>query len=137
MNELLKGKKLEDQSEEVKANLTILLDKMNKFRKAFGRPMTVTSGLRDKADMIRIYKIKGVTDLSKIPMKSKHISGQACDIADPDLHVQKFILDNIPLIEELGLYFEDFHSTIGKSTEGAWVHFQIIPPGSGRRFFIP
>ena len=131
MKEILKDKKLEDQSPEVQASLLILLEKVNKVRQAYGKPMTITSGLRTKEDQIRVYAQKGITDLSKIPMGSKHISGQAVDISDPKGEFKDWIMENISLFEELGIYMEAFEYTKN------WVHMQIIAPKSGSRFFKP
>lgn len=136
MEELLNHKyKLEDQSEEIQANLAVLLDKVNQVRSLYGKPMTVSSGLRTIEDHLRIYAAKGITDQSKIPMKSHHLYGEACDISDPKQELQKWCLANIDKLEEIGLWMEDFHATEN------WVHFQIIPYGSfikGKsRFFKP
>ena len=127
-SEILKGKNCPPELEE---NLTELLVKINKVRDGFGRSMTVTSGLRDKADQLRIYKAKGITDESKIPMSSKHFFCQAVDISDPNQELQKWIKENISLVEKIGLWFEDFKTTTN------WVHAQIVPPKSGNRFFKP
>lgn len=116
---------------EIDANLATLLERMNKVRTAYNKPMTVTSGLRSKADQIRIYNQKGITDLKKIPLASKHLIGAACDISDPKGVLAKWVQENMPLMEEIGLWFEDFKST------PTWVHFQIQPPKSGARIFKP
>lgn len=116
---------------ELEANLLELLIRINKVRDAYGHPMTVTSGFRSMEDHLRIYKNKGITDPKKIPMKSKHLYCQAVDIYDPNKKLQKWIKENIKLIEEIGLWMEDFNDTPN------WVHFQIIPPASGNRFFKP
>ena len=104
------------------ANFEKLYFAMNEFRKAYGKPMTVTSGVRSENDQARINpKAKG----------SAHVRAAACDIADADKDVWGFCMDNIPLLEKLGLYLED------KSATPRWVHFQIYPPKSGRRVFLP
>ena len=131
IQELLKGKKLEDQPREVQDNLEELLERLNKLRLAYGKPITITSGLRDKEDMIRIYAAKGITDESKIPWGSKHCSGEAADLSDPNKEIQTFIKANLPLIEGIGFWMEDFASTPN------WAHCQIVPPKSGNRFFKP
>lgn len=136
MSELLKGAKLEDQTPEVQANLKILLEKMNKVRAAWAKPMTVTSGLRTMEDHLRIYREiaakKGEKfDQSKVPMKSTHLFGQAVDIFDPKRELQAWVNANLKMMEDLGFWFEDFSATSN------WVHFQIVPPKSGKRFFMP
>lgn len=127
-SEILKGKIC---PEELEDNLTDLLVKINKIRDAYGEPMTVTSGLRSKKDQIRIYGEKGITDINKIPMKSKHFFCQAIDISDPERKLQKWVNENITLVEEIGLWMESFDSTPN------WCHFQTVAPKSGNRFFKP
>lgn len=108
-----------------------LLERIGRVRSAYGRPMTVTSGLRTMADHLRIYAQKGITDKTKIPMKSLHLKGAAVDISDPKQELQKWCKDNEALLEQVGLWMEAFSATPN------WCHFQILPPGSGRRWFNP
>lgn len=79
---------------EIDSNLAILLERVNKIRSEWGKPMTVTSGLRSMEDHLRIYADKGITDPSKIPMKSKHLVGAAVDISDPDLEITAWLKEN-------------------------------------------
>lgn len=111
---------------EIDDNLAILLDKMNQVRTAWGNPMIVTSGLRSQAQQDSLI----AAGISNAP-KSKHLTGQACDIADSDRSLTQWVKDNMDLMEQIGLWFEDFDHT------PTWVHFQIIAPGSGNRVFIP
>lgn len=131
MEELLKGVELESLPAEHQANLLKLLEKLNKLRAAYGKPLNVSSGYRSESDHLRIYKEKGITDKSKIPMKSRHLYGLACDFADPKQELQKWIKDNVKLMEEIGLWIEDFSAT------KTWTHCQSVPPASGKRFFMP
>lgn len=130
MDELLMHKyKLEDQSQEIQDNLATLLSRVNEIREAWGKPMAVTSGLRDMADHMRIYAAKGITDPAHIPMKSKHLFGQAVDVFDPDLELTQWLKDNPEHLEDAMLWCEEGNKN--------WVHFQILPPGSGNRWFLP
>jgi len=117
-------------TEEQAKNMPILLERINKVRAAWAKPMTVTSGLRSMADHLRIYKEMGITDQSKIPMASNHLKGAAVDISDPDGKLFDWVKANTKLMEEIGLWMEekDSHKR---------VHFQILPPKSGKRFFNP
>lgn len=117
-------------TEEQKNNLQILHERINKIRSAYGKPMIVTSGVRDVNDHIRIYREKGISD-DKIPMGSKHLKGQAVDIADSKKELADWCKNNQNLLEEFELWLEDLDSTVG------WVHFQTVPPKSGKRFFKP
>lgn len=131
MSEILKDKKLVDQSHIVQDNLEDLLERINKIRVAWGNPMIVTSGLRTREDQIKVYAAKGITDESKIPFGSAHIKGCAVDILDPEKKLQEWCKDNESILEEVGLWCEDFSATKN------WVHFQIYAPASGKRFFNP
>ena len=131
LQEILKTAKLEELSGAIQQNLTVLVDRVNKVRVKWGKPMTVTSGLRTMEDHLRIYKQKGITDPAKIPMKSRHLIGAAVDISDPKQELQKWCLENEKFLEEVQLWMEDFSATKN------WVHFQIFPPQSGKRWFLP
>jgi uncharacterized protein YcbK (DUF882 family) len=139
MDELLNKKyKLEDQSEDIKNNLNILFEKSNKLRNIYGKPMIVTSGLRTTDDHLRIYKEKaekaGIPfDESEVPMRSKHLYGQAVDIFDPNADLYNWCLSNEKILVEIGLWLEH--------RQGVWQHFQIVPFNSyksnGTIWFIP
>ena len=101
-------------------NCTILLSKINIIRYLYNKPMYVTSGYRPEAYNVKIGGSKS----------SAHIDCLAIDIKD-DGFIKNWIKKNIPLIERLGFYFEDFAYT------AEWVHFTIRKPNSGKRFFIP
>lgn len=131
--EITKG---QDVPEIYKKDLSILLERANKLRAAYNKPLTVTSGFRSWNDHVRIYKEKaqkrGVPFyIDQVPKKSKHLYCQAVDISDPNQELKKWVLANIKLMEEIGLWFEDFAYTKN------WVHIQIYPPASGNRFFMP
>lgn len=119
------------------ANEQDLLDKVNKVRTQWNKSMTVTSGIRTLADHLRIYAQKGITDQSKIPMKSKHLENMveaaAVDIADPGLAITQWLKANPDILEDADLYCEDGNAN--------WVHFQNKPFGSykpgGTRWFKP
>lgn len=63
--------------------------------------------------------------------KSKHITGCACDIYDPDGAIDDFLMDNNWLLKELGLFMEHPSATKG------WCHVQTVPPKSGKLIFYP
>lgn len=130
-NELIKGSVISDIPLDHQHNLEELRKRVNVIREAYGKPMTVTSGYRSMQDHLRIYSSKGITDRSKIPMQSKHLYGQAVDIGDADGKLKEWVKANVSKLEEAGLYCEDFAYT------KTWLHFQIVPPKSGKRFFVP
>lgn len=131
-DELLSGLAKESElTPELKNNLAELFAKINVIRTAYGKPMTVTSGYRSMKHHKEIYAAKGITDTSKIPMQSKHLYCQAVDIADGDGKLKAWLSNNVQLLENAGLWCEDFSCT------KQWLHFQTVPPKSGKRFFMP
>lgn len=87
-------------------------------------------------DHLRIYstlnakrKKQGLAEL-KVPMASKHLFGQAADISDPDGSLHEWCGKNEALLVSVGLWCEE-------KDDQARVHFQIVPPKSGKRFFKP
>jgi uncharacterized protein YcbK (DUF882 family) len=111
---------------EIDTNLHELLTKINKVREAYNTPMIVTSGLRSDEQQLALIAA-GKSDAKG----SKHLTGQAVDILDSDRKLRDWVLANMDLMETIGFWFEDFDHTPN------WIHFQIVPPGSGKRVFIP
>jgi len=64
---------------------------------------------------------------------SKHMTGQAIDIYDPDGDLDNWLITDSGLkaLEDLGLWIEHPLATKG------WSHLQIIPPGSRHRVYFP
>jgi len=137
MSELLTQSEWDLAGEDIRSNLYRLHYSMNVVRVHYDSPMIVTSGFRSMERHVNIYasinenrKIKGLPVIS-IPMGSMHLRGAACDISDPDSVLKTFVVKNLRLVEDLGLYMEAFDAT------PSWVHFQIYPPKSLTRFFRP
>lgn len=132
MDELLSNQAtLSELDIEIQNNLNDLLTKINLVRTSWGKPMTVTSGFRTMKHHLEIYAAKGITDINKIPMKSNHLYGRAVDISDSARVLQKWCFADEPLLISIGLWMEDFSKT------PTWCHFQINPPQSGKRWFMP
>jgi uncharacterized protein YcbK (DUF882 family) len=124
-SELLKGRDAlypADYTQTISNNLEELLIALNAIRTAYGKPMIVDSGWRPSA-------INDAT--SNAAHHSKHLIGLAADIADPDGSLWLWVLANLDLMQKLGIYMED------KRWTPSWVHFQLGPPLSGHRIFIP
>ena len=131
INELLSNQASFDSlDKKVQDNLKELNKRINIVRLAYGKPMIVTSGLRTLKHHLEIYARKGIYP-PKVPMKSNHLSGRAVDFSDADGKLKAWVKDNVKLMEEVGLWLEDFSAT------KTWCHFQINPPKSGNRFFLP
>lgn len=62
---------------------------------------------------------------------SKHITGQAVDIGDPDGELDNFLFANQDWLLQHGLWMEHPLATKG------WCHLQCVPPRSGNRVFFP
>lgn len=106
---------------EIDNNLQILLDRVNKIRTEWAKPMTVTSGLRSQADQQRI---------NPSAPRSNHLIGAAVDIYDPDLSLTAWLKENnSQRLVNAELYCEEGNKN--------WVHFQIYAPRSGNRWFKP
>lgn len=125
--ELLNGNSIADVPIAYQHNLQALQKKMNVIRQAYGKPMIVTSGFRSEQQHLRIYS----KHKKKPPMGSHHLKGNACDVYDPDGQLKQWVLQNVEMLEDLGLWCEDFAATPN------WTHFQQLPPKSGARFFRP
>lgn len=111
---------------DVQSNLMILLERINKIRSAYGKPMRVNDGIR----------IKGLNDYGA--KSSNHYLGAAIDIDDDDsgtLWKWLMLEENMQLLKNVGLWLE--HGNYTHHKNGTWVHFQIVAPKSGRRIFIP
>lgn len=65
--------------------------------------------------------------------KSKHITGQAVDIYDPEGDFDEWLItpDGLKTLKDFGVWIE--HPSATKS----WSHLQTIPPRSGNRVFYP
>lgn len=129
--ELLHGKTMDELTQEQKDNFAILLERVNKVRALWGKPMIITNTIRTMEEHLAIYAKKGITDKSKIPMKSKHLFAAACDVSDPDLELTQWLQDNPQVMEDCDIWCE-----LGNSN---WSHIQIQPFGSykagGSRWF--
>jgi len=64
-------------------------------------------------------------------VKSRHMTGQAADLYDPDGLLDDWCMDNQDKLADLGLWIEHPCATKG------WCHVQTLPPRSGRRVFYP
>ena len=113
-----------------------LLKRINIIRDAYGLAMKVTSCYRSKEEHIQIYEklnkdreAKGLPPRT-IPWASRHLEMAAVDIADPDGKLMKWCRDNVDILEKAQVWCEDDDSV-------PRVHFQIFPPKSGKRFFLP
>lgn len=116
---------------EVQANAAILLERVNALLAVVNESHPgiaaamnphVNSGWRPAA-----YN----ATVPNAAVKSKHITGQAIDLADPDGELDELLLAHPNLLEMAGLWQE--HPLATKN----WCHVQSVPPRSGNRVFYP
>lgn len=123
----------EPVSNEINSNVLILLDKVNALIRIARRdgvdfdesPRTrscVTSGWRSP---------KHNASLWNAAPKSKHMTGQAIDLYDPEGEIDDWCINNKHELAAVGLYMEHPSATKG------WCHLQSVPPKSKRRVFYP
>ena len=62
---------------------------------------------------------------------SKHMTGQAVDVGDPDGALDNYLFAHTELLQKHGLWMEHPLSTKG------WCHLQCVPPRSGNLVFYP
>lgn len=124
-DELLKGRDQQypdDYTQEISDNLDKLLIPMNQIRTAWGNPMVVDSGWRPPS-------INAATPGAAL--HSKHMLGLAVDISDENGSLWAWVLQNLDLMKQFGIFFED------KRWTPTWTHFQLGAPASGKRIFVP
>lgn len=64
-------------------------------------------------------------------LRSRHITGEAVDLADPAGELDQFLFDNQGLLAAHGCFME--HPLATKN----WTHLQSVMPRSGNIVFIP
>jgi hypothetical protein len=113
----------EELTGEIEANAAELLAKVNNLLAALGFPdPEIRSGWRPP-------QINDST--SNAAAHSKHLTGQAVDLADDNRELATAIMRETNVLTQFGLYMEDCRWT------PTWVHLQGVPPGSGKHIFIP
>ena len=106
----------------VAANAEELLNRVNSLMVRFGEIRKIVSGWRPPEVNA---KLPGAA------INSKHITGQAVDLADPDGDLDQWCLDNPNELERFQLWLE--HPATTKNV----CHLQSVPPKSGKRVFYP
>lgn len=126
MEEILCGRaKLADLPADIQVNLKLLHERINKLRTAYGKPLKVNDGYRRPQDKPK----NGAA-------KSNHYQGLAIDLDDDNTaFLWKWVQSNLALMQEIGLWMEDPRWTHG--SVGTWMHFQVVPPKSKRRIYVP
>lgn len=112
----------EELSDAHKASAQTTVERINKLLEAFGSKRRVVSGWRPSS-------INSATKAAA--PNSKHVLCQAIDLEDNNRELMNWCLNNPDILASCELWCEDPRATT------TWVHFQIVPPHSGNRFFMP
>lgn len=96
--------------EQYKQNAMELLRKVNIVRNAYGQPMIVTSGYRNP---MYNAEIGGANN-------SAHTRGMAVDFRDRNGALSNWLLNNLQLLKDIGLFMENPMYTRG------WVHLDMV-----------
>jgi hypothetical protein len=118
---------IEEPSEEVKANAADLLDRVNSMLSECPQIEPVTEAKVNSGWRPASYN----ATVPNAAPRSKHITGQAIDLADPEGELDEFLFDNPQILAAHGLYQEHPLATKG------WCHVQSVAPRSGNRVFYP
>jgi len=118
----------EDMTDEIRANAKITVERANLLLTAFTIATNDTE-IRKVNSGWRPPAVNAATP--NAAPRSRHMTGQAIDIADPEGDLDQYCLDHILVLQKIGLWLEDPSSTKG------WSHWQIVPPKSMKRVFYP
>lgn len=112
----------EDMTPEIEGNALELVTRVNFLLERFDAHRRIISGWRPPSVNAKM------TNASR---HSKHMTGQAIDLDDPDGELDQWCMDNLPELERFQLWLE--HPATTKN----WCHLQSVPPKSNRRVFYP
>ena len=112
----------DELTDEKRSNAEEMVDKANELLNRFGETRKVNSGWRPAS-------VNAAT--VGAAKKSKHMECLAIDLEDKDGTLDAWCMENLDVLQEIGLWLEHPDSTDG------WCHLQIIAPRSGNRVFKP
>ena len=114
----------DELTDEIRANAETTVGKANQLLEI--------SGFKHVSEVSSGWRPRSVNDATaNAATTSKHLSGQAVDLADAHRDLAGWCVDNLDVLEGIGLWMEDPRWT------PTWIHLQTVPPRSGRRVFIP
>jgi len=116
---LMGRSKIEHLPEQSITNLLTLLPKINELLELFGESRTITSG----------YRTPEINKASGGSAKSCHLTCEAIDLSDKDGRLKAWCINNIKVLEALGLYME------APARTPTWCHLQSRK--TKRRIFLP
>ena len=110
-------------SEEIEGAAIELLSRVDAMLTEFGEERKITSGWRPP-------EVNSKT--AGASLKSKHMTGHAVDLADPEGDLDDWCSENDgERLKAYNLWMEHPAATKG------WCHLQSLPPKSGKRVFYP
>jgi hypothetical protein len=107
---------------EVVSNAQVLLERVNALLAELQWKPNINSGWRSAAYNALV---------PNAAPKSKHITGQAIDLSDPDGELDQLLFDDQRLLVKHQLWLEHPLATKG------YTHLQSVPPRSNNRVFFP
>lgn len=106
-------------------NLTVTAERMSVLASNCPYPIKINDGYRRPQDQPK-----------NAALGSLHLVGAAMDADDDDTaYLWRWTFGNLDLLQKIGLWIEDPRWTHGHA--GTWMHYQIFPPRSGNRIFVP
>lgn len=118
---------IEEPSDEVRENAAELLARVNALLADLAGIESAESPHVNSGWRPAVYN----ATVPNAAVKSKHITGHAIDLSDPDGDLDEFLVDNPQILARHGLWLEHPLATKG------WCHMQSVPPRSGNRVFYP
>lgn len=120
-------------SEEVRGNAAITVAKANSLLAVLEAQGIALEPHPNTASIVssgwRPPQVNAAT--TNAAVRSKHMTGEAVDLYDPDGELDEFCLAHPGSLAAIGLWQEHPSATKG------WLHLQIVPPRSGKRVFYP
>ena len=114
----------DELTEEIIANAKVTVERTNDLLSRANRS--------DVNEVRSGWRPQGINDVTRnAAAGSRHLSGQAVDLADVDRTLSGWVFDNLDDLRELGLWAEDPRWC------PTWLHLQTVPPKSGKIVFIP
>lgn len=121
-----------DLTAAIEANAAETVRRVNSLLAAYAEDSGLPLPTKNGSHVASGWRPLAVNDAtSNAAAKSKHITGQACDIYDPDRDLARWCVNHQGILEQIGLWCEDPRWT------PTWLHCQCVPPGSSRRIYIP
>lgn len=129
IEDILMGRvKLEELPQDHQDNVKELQKRINKFFEGYSWPSSLPKKVNDGYRRPQDAPKNGSAT-------SWHFKGAAIDLDDDDAGTTwKYVWANRKKLKEIGIWVEHPNWTHGA---GTWMHFQIYPPKSGKRFFVP